>query len=339
MMYIRTLRAVLKVLKPWPLSSCVLNLGQVETWKHRTRNQLMFSPNLVASRDTCRLEQEPAPTAPLLLKGATSKSGTKQQLIKQAGEVGTAARARSRTSAGAAAAAAAAAAATASADSDIDENDDNDDNTGVGDDYNDDDVGVGDDVDDDDDDSDDDIDVGDDNGGPSQSPRAVGIDSLQAVATERAMAYPASEPNPPARDEVRNAQRPRVAAVEQPTAAHEAERRTEESLPVPDSDDVRESSQPHGKASVESQPPRAVPRAQVVVQTNVKTIQAHATRFPVPQARQPRQGAWASPIERPSSSRESVAELLAGNAEASDYAEVPMTPSRVPVSECANDDC
>ncbi|CAN0218077.1 unnamed protein product, partial [Hapterophycus canaliculatus] len=47
--------------------------NQVETWKHRTRNQLMFSPNLAASRDICRIEQEPT-AAPLLLKSGTSKS-------------------------------------------------------------------------------------------------------------------------------------------------------------------------------------------------------------------------------------------------------------------------
>ena len=309
----------------------------------------MFSPNLVASRDTCRLEEEPAPTAPLLLTGPASKSGTKQRLIKQAGEGRRRARAGSRTSAAAAAAAAAAtASATADADVDIDKDDDNDDGVGVGDNDNDDvggSDGGSDDDGDDDDDSDDDIDVGedgyidvgDDNGDPPQSPAVVEIESLRAVVTVRAMAHPASERNPRTRDESGNAQRPRVAAAEQPTVAHEVEGRTEEDLPVPGLGDVPESPQPRGKTSVESPPPRAVPRAPVAVQTNVKTIQAHATRFPVPQARQPRQGAWASPIERPSSSRESVAGLLAGNVEASDYAEVPMTPSRVPVSGCADE--
>lgn len=278
----------------------------------------MFSPNLVASRDTCRLEEEPAPAAPLLLTGATLKSGAKRRLIKQAGEVGRAARAGPRTSA---AAAATAAAATAADNVDIDDDDDDDEDVGVGDVGNDDGVAIGDnDGSDDDDDSDDeidvgddddidvgggdDIDVGDDSGDPLQSLGAVGIEGLRAVG---------------------------------PAAAHGVEGRTEENLPVPGWDDVPESPQPHDKTSVESQPSRAVPRAPVVVQTNVKTIQAHATRFPVPQARQPRQGAWGSPIERPSSSRESVAELLAGNAEASDYAEVPMTPSRVPVSGCADE--
>lgn len=313
----------------------------------------MFSPNLVASRDTCRLEEEPAPAAPLLLTGATSKSGTKRRMIKQAGEVGRAVRAGSRTSA-AAAAAATAAAATAADKVDTDDDDDKDEDVGVSDDDNDDGVDIGDNDDgDDDDDSDDDIDVGgdddvdvggggdidvgDDSGDPSQSLGAVGIEGLRAATTVRAMANPTSERDPRTRDLLGKGQRPRVAAVEQPAAAHGVEGRTEENLPVPGWDDVPESPQPHDKTSVESQPPRAVPRAPVVVQTNVKTIQAHATRFPVPQARHPRQGAWASPIERPSSSRESVAELLAGNAEASDYAEVPMTPSRVPVSGCADE--
>lgn len=77
-------------------------------------------------------------------------------------------------------------------------------------------------------------------------------------------------------------------------------------------------------------PPARAPRDTVAVKTNPKVIQAHATRFPIPAPRQPRQGPWASPIEKPSSSRESVAELLAGTGDASGYEEVPMTPARVP---------
>lgn len=77
-------------------------------------------------------------------------------------------------------------------------------------------------------------------------------------------------------------------------------------------------------------PPSRIARGTVVVKTNPKVIQAHATRFPVPQPRQPRQGPWASPIEKPSSSRESVAQLLGSKSNTSDYEEVPMTPSRVP---------
>lgn len=78
--------------------------------------------------------------------------------------------------------------------------------------------------------------------------------------------------------------------------------------------------------------------ASVVVKSNPKIIQAHATRFPMlpPPAPRPT-GKWSSPIESPSSSRESVAELLAGGAKdkdsSGDYSEVPMTPSRVPVSQ------
>ena len=94
--------------------------------------------------------------------------------------------------------------------------------------------------------------------------------------------------------------------------------------------------QPRQKGSPIEAPLGGSPRlASVVVKGNPKVIQAHATRFPMlPPTRPPRAGKWASPIESPSSSRESVAELLATGAkdkDASDYAEVPMTPSRVPV--------
>ncbi|CAM9764827.1 unnamed protein product, partial [Hapterophycus canaliculatus] len=84
------------------------------------------------------------------------------------------------------------------------------------------------------------------------------------------------------------------------------------------------------KTPASPSPSAPTPRGPVVVKTNPKVIQAHATRFPVPAPRRPRQGPWASPIEKPSSSRESVAELLAGTRDAPGYEEVPMTPSRVP---------
>ena len=88
----------------------------------------------------------------------------------------------------------------------------------------------------------------------------------------------------------------------------------------------RRNSPPQAKGPL----PARVPRESVAVKTNPKAIQAHATRFPIPAPRQPRGGPWASPIEKPSSSRESVAELLAGTGDASGYEEVPMTPARVP---------
>ena len=299
----------------------------------------MFSPNLVASRDTCRLEEEPATSAQLLLTGASSNSSTKLWLLKQAGKVGKAARVRSRRST---AAATAAAAVDADVDSGHDDDDDDDDEVDgdIGNDDGDNDNEGDSDpdlyIDVENDDDSDTVDVGEDNNDPSQVPRAVGIEHWQTVATVPPVTSPASEPTPSTRDQSSIDRRPRVAAVEQPTVAQGTDGRAEENVPAPGLDDVPESPQPYGKASVGSQPAPAVPRTPVVVQTNVKTIQAHATRFPVPQARPPRQGAWASPIERPSSSRESVAELLAGTADASDYAEVPMTPSRVPVSVCAD---
>lgn len=99
----------------------------------------------------------------------------------------------------------------------------------------------------------------------------------------------------------------------------------------------------HKESSFESQSvTRSRRAAAVVVKSNPKVIQAHATRFPMlppPAPRPPhaRTGKWASPIESPSSSRESVAELLAGGAKdkdsSGDYSEVPMTPSRVPVRQ------
>lgn len=101
----------------------------------------------------------------------------------------------------------------------------------------------------------------------------------------------------------------------------------------------------HNGSSFESQSGgRSRRAAPVVVKSNPKVIQAHATRFPMlpPPAPRPT-GKWASPIESPSSSRESVAELLAGGANdkdsSGDYSEVPMTPSRVPVSQLPSPPC
>lgn len=122
------------------------------------------------------------------------------------------------------------------------------------------------------------------------------------------------------------------AKVAAPTAAEPAK---DPPLSAQDSDvdDAGSSSSTHEKRKESVGDARAGSRAPVVVKTNPKVIQAHATRFPAPKPRPPRQGPWASPIERPSSSRESVAELLAGTSDNPDYAEVPMTPSRLPVSQ------
>lgn len=237
---------------------------QVETWKHRTRNQLMFSPNLAASNDTCRIEEQSAPAAPLLLEGTDSKSRTKRLLIQQS---------RAQV------------AQITAADSDY---------------------------------------AG---GNPSELSRVVGAKPQAAVAGP----VSGSESSSAARNDPSKSEQDQVGEVDSPPPGR-TEFSTETSLHSPHSDDHLGSQPPQrqDKASLGATP--AVPRAPVVVKTNPKVIQAHATRFPVPRPRPPKDPQWPSPIESPSSSRESVAELLAGRTDAPDYAEVPMTPSRVPVS-------
>lgn len=251
---------------------------QVETWKHRTRNQLMFSPNIVASNDICRIEQDPTVAEPLLLKDGTSKSSTapaKRRLIKQSGET---ARRVTRGSVAAAQGEAPAVADDVSPESRRAAAEGGD--------------------------------------GVTSHPREVHRRRGQAASVSTGSTEGTGEPA-------------ETAAVEDP-------------LPPPiepdssdwgdDSSSSRTPQQPgeNNPTPAKGPPPARVPRDPVVVKTNPKVIQAHATRFPIPAPRQPRRGPWASPIEKPSSSRESVAELLAGTGDSSGYEEVPMTPARVP---------
>ena len=249
---------------------------QVETWKHRTRNQLMFSPNITASNDICRIEQAPGAADPLLLRDGTSESSTaptKRRMIKQSGE----------------AAKRVVVAASAARDE-----------------------------------------------GSSAGAESAPLDSLGATGEG------GSEPTLSSRDQTRRGGAVGVSAGTPEGGGPSTESAVEHpSGPQPGfgTDDYDSSRSPQqrrdddGPAPAKDPSPPPQPRAArgpVVVKTNPKVIQAHATRFPVPEPRKPRQGPWASPIEKPSSSRESVAELLAGAADTSGYDEVPMTPSRVP---------
>lgn len=234
---------------------------QVETWKHRTRNQLMFSPNLAASNDTCRIEPEPT-AAPLLLKSGASKSSTsasKRRLIEQPGKVvGRAARTTPEEAASA-----------------------EDESSGAA-------EGSGDGPT---------LSVGDENSSAS-SEQPSSRRAASAMSTERSN---------------------KGGGAAEPVAVDESLR------PPPGvGSDIGDGD------SWSSPSPAPTPRSAVVVKKNPKVIQAHATRFPAPAPRPPRQRPWASPIEKPSSSRESVAELLAGTRDTPGYEEVPMTPSRVP---------
>lgn len=213
----------------------------------------MFSPNMAASNDTCRIEDQAAPAAPLLLEGGSRKPRAKRRLITQSGEE---TKGESQQTG-------------------------REPDTAIG--------------------------------KAKKSSGAAGTNA-QPVAVESALA--------PKRA-TRGGQEQRRAEEEPPD---------EVLLPASDSEDYAECIPPEPPNTASAGETPAAPRAPVVVKlSNPKVIQAHATRFPVPQARPPRQGAWASPIERPSSSRESVAELLKGTADVAEYSEVPMTPSRVPV--------
>eukprot|EP00752_Nemacystus_decipiens_P007991 g7139.t1 len=257
--------------------------NQVETWKHRTRNQLMFSPNIVASNDICRIEQDRA-VGPLLLKDGTSKSlkaPPKRRLIKQSGET---ARRATRESATAA-----------------------------------------------------------------QEERTVGGDGIPPAPREVPAEGGGEVTSPPREEHPRRGQDTSSSADSTHDAGEAAEAgetaetaAAEDPLQPPiesDSSDwgddsssskTRQHPRENNPPPARGPPPARVPRDPVVVKTNPKVIQAHATRFPIPAPRQPRRGPWASPIEKPSSSRESVAGLLAGTGDSSGYEEVPMTPSRVP---------
>lgn len=231
--------------------------NQVDTWKHRTRNQLMFQPTLDSSNDTCRVEQAPESGPPRLLEGAAStiKALSGRSLIKQQAE--------------------------------------------------------------------------------DASEVAHAVEQGQKPASG---AHEAGK-NPPSRSLNK---RP---SASKPSQEQGARSDSEESH-LCSSDFVDESERQQsssGDTSTEDQrdkatdvPPAAprAPRTPIVVKTNAKGIQAEATRFPVPKARPRPAGAWASPIESPNSARGSVKELLAGGTtgDAQEYTEVPMTPSRVPVS-------
>lgn len=229
----------------------------------------MFSPNMAASRDTCRLEQDKETAAPLRLEGGGSEPRAKRRLIKALGEADQASQLRVGDATGLK-------------------------KKPIG--------------------SSDPIDT-------SRRLRVAGLgEDAEALEHSHAPAADAS-----AMDQS-GAEGPADAS---PTQLHEGG--TDGSHSLSDDDSVPGSPNRHEGASSRAEE-SAASRAPVLVKTNPKVIQAHATRFPVPKPRPPRQGAWASPIERPSSSRESVAGLLAGTTDTADYAEVPMTPSRVPVS-------
>eukprot|EP00903_Cladosiphon_okamuranus_P011850 g11133.t1 len=252
--------------------------NQVETWKHRTRNHLMFSPNRVASNDICKIDQDPTGAGPLLLKDGPSKSSTTpstQRLLKQSGETarkltqGSVAASRERDSAGA--------------------------------------------------------------DGISPQPRGAAAEDGAQVTS------------PPREESIRRGEAASgsTGSTEETGGPEEMAAVGEPSQPPVESDssDWGDGSSPSRTPQQPRQniPPRAkgapqarVSRDTVAVKTNPKVIQAHATRFPIPAPRQPRRGPWASPIEKPSSSRESVAELLAETGDAPGYEEVPMTPARVP---------
>ncbi len=236
----------------------------------------MFSPNIEASNDICRIEQAPAGAGPLLLKDRTwESSGAPAKRIKQSGEaarrvVPAASAAREERSAGA---------------------------------------------------------------------EGASSDSLGAAVDRPSEPLSScDEIGSAAPDQTRHGGTAGISAGIPEGVGPSAEGAVEDPSGPQLGDDSSRSPQPRrddGAAAVKDPPPpppsRTVTvRGTVVVKTNPKVIQAHATRFPVPKPRQPKQGPWASPIEKPSSSRESVAELLAGTGNTPDYQEVPMTPSRVP---------
>lgn len=235
----------------------------------------MFSPNMVASNDICRIEQDPTAAGPLLLKNGSSKSSTaptKRRLIKQSAEIA------KRVTRGSVAAAQREGSVAAD--------------------------------------------------GVAPAPRGVAAESGVEVTSPPREEHPQAASDSAGSTE-RAGETAETAAVDDP-------------LPPPiesdssdwgdDSSSSRTPQQPreNNPPPAKGQPPARVPRDPVVVKTNPKVIQAHATRFQIPAPRQPRRGPWASPIEKPSSSRQSVAELLAGTGDTSGYEEVPMTPARVP---------
>lgn len=242
----------------------------------------MFSPNIVASNDICRIEQDPTVAGPLRLKDGTSKSSTaptKRRSIKQSGET------VSRVARGSVAAA-------------------------------------------------------QEEG--SAVPGDVSPQGRGAAAEGGGESSPREEHASPASERTRQGQAVLVSTGSTGETGKSAEMAAVDDAVQPpmesdSSDWGDDSSSSRTPQPRENNPPPPkglpsprVPRDTVVVKTNPKVIQAHATRFPIPKPRPPRRGPWASPIEKPSSSRESVAELLTGTGDTSGYEEVPMTPARVP---------
>lgn len=236
--------------------------NQVETWKHRTRNQLMFLPNLAASNDTCRIEQAPEAAAPLLLEGARSATKKYPQSFPT-----------------------------------------------------------------------------------KDRPESEGEAAINTGNKGWEMAFGTEEEERGNKSRVPIASITARSSTSKTSVAQERlksiENDEEHMQEADNSVDGGRGSKVSGQnasiveatgAAARVAPP-VMSRTPIVVKTNPKVIQAKATRFPVPKAIRRPAGAWASPIESPSSSRESVKELLVGraNGDAQDYAEVPMTPSRVPV--------
>lgn len=240
----------------------------------------MFSPNIVASNDICRIEQDPTMAGPLLLKDGTSTSSTEpteRRLIKKSGET---ARRVKRGSEPAAQRGSAVGDAASPESRGADAEGGGEVTSSVGEDHN--------------------------HAAPEHTGAPASVASTEQAGTTSEMAA------------VDDTFRPSVDSDSSDWGGGSSSSRTPQQPP--------DNNPPPAKGPL---PPR-IPRDTVAVKTNPKVIQAHATRFPIPKPRQPRQGPWASPIEKPSSSRESVAELLAGTGESSDYEEVPMTPARVP---------
>ncbi|CAM9203798.1 unnamed protein product [Discosporangium mesarthrocarpum] len=228
----------------------------VETWKHRTRNQLMFSPNVATSEDICRIEQEkPVPTAvPGMLEETGGDSGRK---VREAAGEGKGQRRRSSCGG----AAAGQAEETAGA---LDE-----------------------------------------------------TDSIDTTDSARVAREPVAEGGELGRHPVTGRDTTAGRGSVTPGGVVQSEGAA--------------ASTPVARAQGTNHP-------RVPPPTNLKVIQAHATRFPMPGPR-PLLGVGASPIEEPSSSRESVAELMMGGkglegggreGGGGEFKEVPMTPAPVP---------
>lgn len=242
----------------------------------------MFSPNLAASNDVCRIEQAPTEAAQLLLVkdgSPSSTATTKRRLIKQSEEV------MKRVTR------AAATSTQESADGDCDSSESS--RAAA-------------------------VTVAATEGGCSSSP-----------SSDEALTATPDQPHQGEREK-QSTGPPKAGGSTQGTEMDEPLH----CAPCLDSNKGVDGFGSSGSRTDEPPAPRRpappVSRGSVVIKANPKVIQAHATRFPAPAPRKPSRGPWASPIEKPSSSRESVAELLAGTADASGYEEVPMTPSRVP---------